>query len=132
MTQHLYFDHKCASCEAHYIPFDQIPCPKCGTIEEERQDSAIKSIASAARYHKNSVWTAGQDQYTPIAWATMTFGDHIGYQVFQALDTYGDEENIRSACEENLVKHPEEDAWYFRHLVDVIVKVKEELDNIPV
>jgi len=46
MTLHIKYDHKCSHCYADYIPYNDVPCPKCGRMERERFDFIPKAIDS--------------------------------------------------------------------------------------
>jgi hypothetical protein len=43
MTLHIHYTHQCPSCGAYYIPCDKnVPCPRCGVVEQERFDLSQK------------------------------------------------------------------------------------------
>jgi len=52
MTMHVIYDHECPQCGAYYIPYDHdVPCPKCGIVEENRFDY-ITEAALSMRFNK--------------------------------------------------------------------------------
>jgi hypothetical protein len=46
MTVHASYTHQCPACEAFYIPFDDVPCPHCGLVEQERDDFIRLAVTS--------------------------------------------------------------------------------------
>ena len=83
MSLHIMYDHQCLKCEAYYIPYKEgIVCPNCGLDEKEPYD-LISILANSAKYQ---MLTMGF--YTPIAWWTDSFGDHVALIIFQILDAY--------------------------------------------
>jgi len=83
MTIHVVYNHQCPRCEVSYIPYDQdVPCPCCGFVEEERFDF-ITEAAQSAEYNLKT-----QGSYLPASWWAGSLGDHILYLVFTALEEY--------------------------------------------
>jgi hypothetical protein len=81
------YDHQCSKCEAYYIPYEKgIVCPNCGLDEEELYD-IVPELAQSANYQMDTV-----GKYTPIAWWTGSFGDHVALIIFQILDAYTNQE----------------------------------------
>ena len=77
------YDHQCSKCEAYYIPYEKgIVCPNCGLDEEEIYD-IVPKLANSANYQMDTMGF-----YTPIAWWTGSFGDHVALLIFQVLDAY--------------------------------------------
>ena len=81
MTLHITYNHKCPQCEALYIPYDDVPCPRCGLVEAERTDY-IQQAAMSLRFNKS------KGSYVPAAWWAGSFGDQILYQLFILFDAY--------------------------------------------
>ena len=83
MTMHIKYDHICPQCGAMYIPYDSdVPCPMCGTIEDERFDF----ISQAATPTLVNLKVGGK--YIPEAWWVSTYADHVMQVVFQFLETH--------------------------------------------
>ena len=92
MSHHIRYDHQCPNCEALYIPYNQdIPCPRCGLIENERFDF----IAQAATSSRHNFRQYGAGIYTPMAWFAGSFADHILLFLFQILDAHHEDEQRR-------------------------------------
>lgn len=86
MPLHILYDHQCSKCDAYYIPYEKdIVCPNCGNDEEKVFD-IISQLADSAKYQMDTMGS-----YTPIAWWTGSFGDHVALIVFQILDAYTNE-----------------------------------------
>ena len=48
MTKHVDYTHTCPECGALYIRYDNdVPCPQCGLVEEERFNFIPAAVASA-------------------------------------------------------------------------------------
>ena len=85
MTLHVFYDHQCPKCDAHYIPYDEsVPCPQCGLIEEERIDY-IGQVVDSMLFNKH------EGSYTPKAWWVGSLGDHILSILFLLFDSYEEE-----------------------------------------
>jgi len=83
MTMHIKYDHICPQCEAMYIPYDSdVPCPMCGTIEDERFDFIPQAAASALVNLKIG------GKYIPGAWWASSYADHVLQIVFQFLEAH--------------------------------------------
>jgi len=87
MSLHIMYDHQCLKCEAFYIPYEKaIVCPNCGLDEEEIYD-IVPKLANSANYQMDTMGF-----YTPIAWWTGSFGDHVALLIFQVLDAFHTQE----------------------------------------
>ncbi|WXG46619.1 MAG: hypothetical protein WED05_08190 [Candidatus Atabeyarchaeum deiterrae] len=62
MTLHINYDHQCPKCEAYYIPYDDVPCPRCGLVEKERFDHITRATRSLLFNLDN------YGSYVPPAW----------------------------------------------------------------
>ncbi len=125
MTLHIAYGHQCDGCGAYYIPYDQVPCPRCGLIEEERFDYIPQAIASL-RFNKEGCGT-----YTPPAWWVGTLGDHILRLLFGVFDSFEGEADSRD-FEEFLADRLAQMDWgdqpYLRdHVRDIAVRIHLEL-----
>lgn len=83
MTLHIHYNHQCAQCGAYYIPYgNDVPCPRCGIMEQERYNFIPQAVESAY-YNLKS-----QHSYTPMAWYVGSLGDHILYLMFPILEQH--------------------------------------------
>ena len=83
MTIHCIYDHQCPECEVHYIPYDKdVPCPKCGMIEEKRYDFISRAAGSALFNLKE------YESFVPFMWYTGGLGDHILSLIFGILEAH--------------------------------------------
>ena len=83
MTLHIFYDHRCPSCEAFYIPYDaDVPCPQCGLLEKERFNY-IPLAAESLLFNKREYGS-----YIPFAWLADSLGDHILFLLFRLFAGY--------------------------------------------
>lgn len=81
MSLHIYYDHQCPECEAHYIPYaNTVICPRCG-FKEDEVVNIIPQLACSAKYQMDTMGF-----YTPVAWWVGSFGDHVALMIFKLLD----------------------------------------------
>jgi len=85
MTLHINYDHECQHCSAHYIPYDQVPCPRCGQMEQKRFDF-VPQAAQSALFNLRS-----QGCYVPAAWWVSSFADHLLMLLFGMLERHREE-----------------------------------------
>jgi hypothetical protein len=126
MTLHIVYNHQCAKCSAFYIPFDDdVPCPNCGEVEEERFDF-ISRAAGSLRYNMKM-----GGSYMPAAWWVGSLGDHILYVVFQLFERYRHEgEGIAFAVFADDVLSTYqwgEQMYLMRHIYTIALRVYEEM-----
>lgn len=126
MTLHAVYDHQCPQCEAFYIPYDDdVPCPNCGEIEEERFDYVSKATASL-RYNLKMT-----ESYMPAAWWVGSLGDHILYVLFQLFERYRNEEpnmDFEAFADDVLSTYQwGEQKYLMRHIYTIALRVREEL-----
>ena len=63
MTVHVRYEHKCAACQAFYIPYAPgVACPQCGRQESEVFDFVPQAVESL-RFNLRSYGS-----YLPPAW----------------------------------------------------------------
>jgi hypothetical protein len=125
MTLHVVYTHQCGACQAFYIPYDDVPCPRCGQTEAERFDY-IPQAAASMRYNKE---TGGS--YTPPAWWVSSLGDHILSLLFALFDGFSERHQHRS-FDEYLSARLNEMTWgdqeYLKgHLEGIARRVRQEL-----
>ena len=83
MTLHTHYNHQCSICDSRYIPYDKdVPCPQCGTIEEERFDFIPRACDSLC-FNKKSYGS-----YLPPAWIAGSIGDHTLNLLFKLFYNY--------------------------------------------
>ncbi len=126
MTMHVVYSHECENCKAFYIPYDpDVPCPRCGQVEEERFDY-IPQAAASMRVNQMS-----GGSYTPGAWWVGSLGDHILLLLFGVFDAY-EAEPERPAFEQFLYQRLAQMQWgdqeYMRdHLRGIALSVRDGL-----
>ena len=126
MTMHVVYSHECPSCKAYYIPHDtDVPCPRCGEVEEERFDY-IPQAAMSMRVNKQS-----GGKYTPGAWWVGSLGDHILHLLFGIFDGYEaqkGETGFEQFLDQRLAQMQWGDQEYLgRHLRGIALRVRDEL-----
>jgi hypothetical protein len=122
------YTHQCPQCAAFYIPYDQdVPCPKCGQVEEERFDYIPQAVASM-QFNKKS----GRS-YTPGAWWVGSLGDHILsilFGLFDGLPAGTDTAELDSYLAERLGRVQWGDQEYLRdHVHAIALRIGEELQG---
>lgn len=127
MSLHIMFDHQCSKCEAYYIPYEQgIACPNCGLDEEEIYD-IVPQLAHSANYQMDTMGF-----YTPIAWWTGSFGDHVAFLIFELLDKFyaQDEIGFQDVVEEDFNSSEWGTQQYMKnHIRDLSYKVYLEIEK---
>lgn len=84
MTLHISYDHECEKCGCSYIPYDRdIPCPRCGALEEECFEEFADEAAASALYNMEV-----EDSFQPEAWAVCSVADNILSFLFELLDCF--------------------------------------------
>jgi hypothetical protein len=126
MTLHVTYTHQCGECQAFYIPYDRdVPCPRCGQVEEERFDF-IPQAAASMRYNKE--WGGS---YTPGAWFVGSLGDHLLHLLFGIFDDYVQQPE-NTDFEQYLAQTLDRLSWgdqdYMRsHVQAIAVRLRQEL-----
>jgi hypothetical protein len=125
VTMHVVYSHECPNCKAYYIPYDaDVPCPRCGEVEEERFDY-IPQAAASMRYNKRG------GTYTPGAWWVGSLGDHILHLLFGIFDAYEaqkDQVGFEQFLDQWLAQTQWGDQDYLgRHLREIALRVRQEL-----
>lgn len=127
MTLHIDYNHTCGNCEAYYIPYDQdVPCPNCNTVEEERFDFITKAAGSML-YNKHTNGT-----YTPGAWWVGSLADHILRILFMLFDNYESDKDANTTIENYASEWLSgctwgEQGYLEKHVLGMAVRVAEEL-----
>jgi hypothetical protein len=128
MTFHVVYSHQCGGCSAFYIPYDAVPCPRCGLVEAERFDYIPQATASL-RINKESCGS-----YTPPAWWVGSLGDHILSLLFGLFDGYeaqGQGQSFEGYVTERLAAMRWGDQEYLRdHVRDISLRIRAYL-NLP-
>jgi hypothetical protein len=124
MTLHVVYDHLCGGCGAFYIPYDAVPCPRCGLVEQERFDYIPRAVESM-RYNKQG------GSYTPPAWWVGSLGDHVLRLLFGLFDAYLKEPqqgDFEAFLTDQLSGMQWGDQEYLRdHLRGIALRVHDEL-----
>ena len=126
MTLHIHYEHQCPNCAAYYVPYDEdVPCPCCGLVEEERFDFVPQAAASA---HFN---LETQGSYIPTAWWVGSLGDHILHLLFPLLER-NRTESTGQAFSDMARKALNQMNWgdqpyLCEHIHEIAVRVFEEL-----
>jgi len=121
------YDHQCSKCEAFYIPYEKgIVCPNCGLDEEKKYD-IVPELATSANYQMREMGF-----YTPIAWWTGSFGDHVALLIFQVLDAFHAQKE--KSFQEFSLEYFDKSKWgnqlYMKnHIRDLSYKVFSELQK---
>jgi hypothetical protein len=127
MTLHVVYSHQCGHCAAFYIPYDAVPCPRCGTVEQERFDY-IPQAAASMRYNKE-----GGGSYTPPAWWVGSLGDHILsllFGLFDGYETAGPGQGFESYLSERLAAMRWGDQEYLRdHVRDIALRIRAHFNT---
>jgi len=127
MSLHIMYDHQCSKCEAFYIPYKKgIVCPNCGLNEKEVYD-IIPRLINSAKYQIDCFGC-----YTPIAWWTGSFGDHVALLIFQVLDAFNTQEE--KSFQEFALEYFDKSKWgnqlYMKnHICSLAIEVYEQLQT---
>lgn len=127
MTIHVSYDHECPECGAYYVPYDDdVPCPKCGIIENERFDFISKAVESILynieQYHF----------FVPPCWITYSLCDKILiilFHLFQAFEFSGKEKAFSEFSFDEIKKHVywKGHDYIVKHIYNIAVRVNESL-----
>lgn len=127
MTIHIKCKHKCAFCGIDYIPFDDdVPCPHCGELEEERYD-LIPEAAASARFN-----LLDHGSYIPLAWVILSHGDSVMSIIFRLLELdrqEGSLNNFSEMAREALEKKFDwgDEGYMLPYVHRIAVRVHQEL-----
>ena len=127
MSLHIMYDHQCSKCEAYYIPYEKgIACPNCG-LDEDDVYHVTPRLAHSANFQMNA-----HGFYTPIAWWTGSFGDHVALLIFKVLDKFytQEEKDFYEIAEEHFNSSSWGSQLYMKnHIRDLSYKVYLELEQ---
>jgi hypothetical protein len=126
MTVHDSYTHQCPECEAFYIPYDNVPCPRCGLVEKERYDF-IPTAACSVRWNIDMYGS-----YVPGAWFVGGLGDHLLLILFCIFERWKDhpEAGFDQAIEAELSPRDWGDQAYLHpHLAAMARRIYEELNR---
>lgn len=133
MTLHINYTHQCPKCGAYYLPYDRdVPCPKCGLVEEERFDFVSPAVESVlfnlAEYRS----------YVPPAWWTGSLADKILldlFMIFEKFEKHGKSEksektDFKTYVGRELEKWEWGDQTYLKnHVYGIAIRVREEIEE---
>lgn len=124
MTVHASYTHQCPACEAFYIPFDDVPCPRCGLVEKERDDFIPLAVTSVR-------WNIEMyGSYVPGAWFIGGLGDHLLLIVFRIFERWREhpEFGFADAVERELSPRDWGDQAYLKnHVAMLAQRIYEEM-----
>jgi hypothetical protein len=125
MTMHVVYTHECGGCGAFYIPYDkEVPCPRCGLVEDERFDYIPQAVASM-RINK------ARGSYTPPVWWVGSLGDHLLLVLFGLFDRYearAGGAGFEAFLDEDLGAVDWGDQGYLRdHVRGIALRVRDEM-----
>lgn len=127
MSLHIMYDHQCSKCEAFYIPYEKgVVCPQCALDEDETYD-IVPQLANSANYQMDI-----HGFYTPIAWWTGSFGDHVAFLIFKVLDKFytQKENNFQEVAEEHFNSSEWGTQLYMKnHIRDLSYEVYLEIEK---
>jgi hypothetical protein len=128
MSLHIYYDHQCPGCGAQYIPYDRVPCPRCGLIEADRSDFISRAVLSLLANKRD------HGSYTPRGWAVPSFGDQVVRLLFLLYDAYehqAEGQVLERYCTEWLTECVQwDDAEHLRdHVRDIALRVWGDLQE---
>ena len=127
MTIHINDSHKCPSCDAFYIPYDEeVPCPRCGKIEEFDFDLFIPIAVESLMFNKE------QGSFVPPMWYISSFGDHVMHLLFPIFEAYEAEKkgDFRKFAEKHLSELDWGEQKYLeKHLLEIAVRLEKGLQE---
>lgn len=128
MTLHIFYDHSCSNCGANYIPYDKdVPCPKCGIVENEHYDFIPRAVASL----KFNLKAYGL--FSPLAWWISSFADSIMLVIFNIFENYREKENkddFSKHTKEMLEEGDWKDKEYLKnHIYDIALRIYQEIKD---
>lgn len=124
MTVHASYTHHCPACAAFYIPFDSVPCPRCGLLEKERDDFIPLAVTSV-RWNMEMYGS-----YVPGAWFVGGLGDHLLLILFHIFERWKEKPGagFQSAIDEELSPGDWGDQLYLKdHVALMAQRVYEEM-----
>jgi hypothetical protein len=126
MTVHASYTHQCPACEAFYIPFDDVPCPRCGLVEKERDDFIPLAVTSVR-------WNIEMyGSYVPGAWFIGGLGDHLLWIVFHIFESWRNhpDSGFSDAVERELSSRDWGDQAYLKdHVAMMAQRIYEEIQR---
>ena len=126
MTVHDSYTHQCPNCEAYYIPYDSVPCPRCGLVETERYDFIPIALASVR-------WNIEMyGSYVPGAWFVGGLGDHLLLILFHIFERWRNkpEAGFGNAIEQELSPRDWGDQAYLGpYLASLACRLFDELQK---
>lgn len=129
MMRPVFYAHSCPVCEAPYVPFDEVPCPRCGRREADRFD-LVGHVVQAAEAN-----LADHGAYRPTSFLVASLGDHLLLVTLRVLDRHrrqGGMDSFRPFAEEMLDEMDWGDQEYLRdHALELCLRVRARLGAPP-
>lgn len=130
MTLHINYDHKCPKCDAYYIPYDKdVPCPRCGLVEEERFDYIPKAARSLIFNLDN------YGSYAPQAWWVSSLADHVLLILFPVFEQFrkSNRKDFDSFAAEILSRNNWDGQGYLEdHIREIAVRINDDIEKMNV
>jgi len=124
ITLRIPYSHVCPNCGAYYIPYGKnVPCPKCGLVEEERFEDFISKAALALLYNYANY---GSFSIPPEEWSPVTLSEYIVHVVSVLFDYYKQKKgDFEKFTEEFLDLFEEwgEHSYLKKHIKDIALEV---------
>jgi hypothetical protein len=128
LTLHIKYDHKCPKCDAYYIPYDKdVPCPRCGLVEDERFDYIPKAAGSLLFNLDN------YGSYAPEAWWVSSLADHILLILFPVFEQFrkSNHNDFDSFASDTLSRNNWGDQKYLEeHVRGIAVRINEDIQEM--
>ncbi len=130
MTLHIHYNHACANCGAEYIPYnEEVACPRCGQVEEERfRDFAAQAAGSAVRNLRRG------RKYVPPVWSTFSLADSLLYflfELFEAHRTCKEDTSFEAFTADFVDRADFSQAEYLRaYMAPLACRVHEEVERL--
>ncbi|MBN1233300.1 MAG: hypothetical protein JXA60_08115 [Candidatus Coatesbacteria bacterium] len=126
MTHHIFYNHQCSKCQAHYIPFKRgIVCPSCGIAENDFFDF-IPQAKFSMQFNQKVF-----NSYIPPAWYTSSLGDHVLLTLFYLFENHkASNEPFEKFSNEFLSRKDWKDQKYLeKHIYEISLELYKALMN---
>jgi hypothetical protein len=128
MTRHIYYDHQCPACGAHFVPYETgVACPRCAKPSDQVFDFVTPAIDSMLANKKKL------GRYVPRGWYINGIADHVLHILFYLFDEHEADQpdrDIAAFAAEYLELLDWEDEGYLRgHVHAIAVKLGQRLQD---
>ena len=129
MTLHIPYDYECPQCGAAYVPYDDLPCPRCGVLEEKRFVDFVGRVVESVEYNAHTY-----GKYMPGVWGCFSLADNILMFLFQMFDAFRAKDNgpaFDDFAADYVANSVFEDAEYLRdYMVALACKVHKRMEPL--